>query len=76
MRKLPGASPIVKVVRYESEKQRIDNSELMLKTAKSELERVSFDLERFGKILSHEMRHGGSSLMLLENQKASETGTS
>lgn len=74
LRKLPGASPILKVVRYESEKQRIGNSELMLKTAWSELKRVCFDLERLGKILSHEMRHGGSSLMLLEKQKAAERG--
>lgn len=46
----------------------------MLKTAWSELKRVCFDLERLGKILSHDMRHGGSSLMLLEKQKAAERG--
>jgi hypothetical protein len=43
--KVPGAGPLVAAVRYESEKQRVENSELMLRTAWEELKRVSARLE-------------------------------
>lgn len=43
--KIPGAGRFVSIVRYESEKQRVENSELMLKTAWEELKRVSADLD-------------------------------
>jgi hypothetical protein len=39
--KVPGAGPLIAAVRYESEKQRIENSRLMLETAWEELKRVS-----------------------------------
>lgn len=45
--KLPGAGPLVWAVRYESEKQRAENSDLMLRTAWQELKRVSFDFDKF-----------------------------
>ncbi len=45
--KLPGAGPIVWAVRYESEKQRNENSELMVTTMWAELKRISFDFEQF-----------------------------
>jgi len=45
--KVPGAGPLVAVVRYESEKQRVENSELMLRTAWEELKRVSASLKEF-----------------------------
>jgi hypothetical protein len=42
--KVPGAEPFVSVIRRESEKERTENSELMLRTAWGELKRVSADL--------------------------------
>jgi hypothetical protein len=45
--KIPAAGAFVSVVRYESEKQRIENSELMLRTAWEELKRVSATLDCF-----------------------------
>lgn len=42
---VPGAHPIVSLVRHHAEKQRSENAELMLKTAWQELKRVSFSLE-------------------------------
>ncbi|MFZ0913564.1 MAG: hypothetical protein WBQ76_11705 [Candidatus Korobacteraceae bacterium] len=45
MAKVPGAGPVVALVRYESERQRAENSDLMLRTAWAELKRVSFDVE-------------------------------
>ncbi len=45
--KLPGAGSFVAAVRYESEKQRVENSELMLNTAWEELKRVSAILDDF-----------------------------
>lgn len=47
--KLPGAGPLVWAVRYESEKQRTENSELMVTTMWEELKRISFDFEQFRK---------------------------
>jgi hypothetical protein len=37
---LPGAGGIVKLIRYEKEKQSVENRALMLKTAVEELKRV------------------------------------
>jgi len=45
--KLPGAGPLVWAVRYESEKQRKENSELLISTMLSELKRLSFNFEEF-----------------------------
>lgn len=42
---LPGAGPIVRLIRYEKEKQSIENSVLMLKTLWEELKRVSANVE-------------------------------
>jgi hypothetical protein len=42
---VPGAGPIVRLIRYEKEKQSIENSVLMLKTAWEELRRVSANVE-------------------------------
>jgi hypothetical protein len=47
--KLPLAGPIVWAARYESEKQRAENSQLMLTTMWEELKRISFDVEEFRK---------------------------
>src|ERR1019366_5275803 len=45
--KVPGVEPFVSVIRRESEKQRLENSELMLRTAWEELKRVSASLDSF-----------------------------
>jgi len=45
--KLPLAGPIVWATRYESEKQRAENSELMITPMWEELKRISFDFEQF-----------------------------
>jgi hypothetical protein len=45
--KVPGAGPFIAAVRYESEKQRVENTELMLKTVWEELKRVSAMLDDF-----------------------------
>ena len=42
---VPGAGPIIAAVRYESEKQRVENSKLMLNTMLEELKRVSAVLD-------------------------------
>jgi len=42
---VPGAGPLIAAVRYESEKQRIENSKLMLNTVWEELKRVSAILD-------------------------------
>lgn len=47
--KIPGAGPFVAAVRFESEKQRVENSQLMLNTAWEELKRVSSILDEFRK---------------------------
>jgi hypothetical protein len=47
--KLPGAAPLVWAVRYESEKQRAENSELMLTTMWQELKRIAFAFEEMRK---------------------------
>ncbi len=47
--KLPGAGALVWAVRYESEKQRGENSELMLTTMWQELKRLSAEFQEFCK---------------------------
>jgi hypothetical protein len=47
--KVPGAGPFIAAVRYESEKQKIENSELMLATTVEELKRVSANLDTLSK---------------------------
>src|SRR5262249_55067777 len=43
---LPGAAQIVKLIRYEKEKQSIENSALMLKTVVEELKRVGAEVDK------------------------------
>ena len=42
---LPGAATIVKLIRYEKEKQNIENSALLMKTVVGELRRVGADVD-------------------------------
>lgn len=42
---VPGAKPLVSVIRHHSEKQKAENSELMLKTAWDELRRIAFKVD-------------------------------
>jgi hypothetical protein len=44
---LPGAAPLIWAVRYEAEKQRRENSELVITTMWEELKRLSFSFEEF-----------------------------
>jgi hypothetical protein len=47
--KVPGGRPLIAAVRYESEKQRIENSRLMLETVWQEFKRVSAIVDDFQK---------------------------
>jgi hypothetical protein len=68
--KVPGAGPLVAAVRYESEKQRIENSELMLKTMWEELKRVSAILDDLWEDPSR--RDGARKLVLDATRKAED----
>ena len=68
--KVPGAGPLVAAVRYESEKQRIENSELMLKTMWEELKRVSAILDDLREDPSR--RDGARKLVLDATRKAED----
>src|ERR1700685_1970079 len=61
--KVPGAGSVVAAVRYESQKQRIENTELMLNTMWNELKRVSADLDTLRK---DEAKHDQARKLLLD----------
>lgn len=42
---VPGADPLVRIIRYHAEQQRAENAGLMLKTAWDELKRLSFKID-------------------------------
>ena len=69
MAKVPGAGPFVALVRYESEKQRFENAELMLRTAWDELKRVSATLDDF---LKDPARHDAVKRLVLDATRKAE----
>jgi hypothetical protein len=67
--KVPGAGPIVAAVRYESQKQQIENTELMLRTVWEELKRVSATLDQFAR---DPMQHDAVRRLILDAARKSE----
>jgi len=63
MTKVPGAGPFIALLRYESQKQRHENAELMLRTAWDELKRVSTTLDDF---LKNPSWHDAVRLLVLD----------
>jgi hypothetical protein len=66
---LPGCGPLIAAVRYESEKQRIENSALMLQTAWEELKRISAILDDF---IKDPARHEGVGRLILDATRKAE----
>lgn len=67
--KIGSANEFVALVRYESEKQRFENSELMLRTAWEELKRVSATLDDF---LKDAVRHDAVRRLILDATRKAE----
>jgi len=57
--RLPGAEPLVRAVQYESEKQKVENTELMLATMWTELSRYPSIYKKSARPLNGRKRSNG-----------------